>query len=660
MAKVDTDAQAQAVQTLLGGLSLKRKQELIERNDRLRFQFLQTQKMPAAKAREAQLNAFLANVVAADKKVRDLVFNAWVKDNAAALGDVPEFPERYKAGAEEGDEEGAESDLKDATAAVKKWIKTTDADVVAAYLRVGPYEFPSKVLTAAKKPKAKEAPAAEAEAGEAAEAAAPVAGGVSEAVVAELKRELEAEKDKLQAKLAKAEEETAKFKRLLEENKDKRKSELAEAQDKARAELQTKQADWQRVEAQLRKEIADLQKARQETSDKVGKARDELVPLRQQLERAEKEARKATNQLTEALAAKGPLEEEIERLQDRVKVLESAQQQLVTKEKQLQRMEKLGASAALASSDNIKIWEESQAEQEVKDALTRTFNLDNFGTTTYEHGTADLHEVWKQLIRAEEDQVDRFFALPFDELQRPSDEFRELVTSFIELKDSLVAREQLSLLLNFVGNRFLEKSKQKDGPTFVLLHGSGGNEKTLLDLARKIAPNATFLGVRGRVEQDGINRWYRRLTPTSFDQKDIRDEAKAFADFLTDTAAQNSIDLKKAVFLGYSNGANLVAAVSLLHPDLVRKAVLLRAMPVLDKAPVADLKALDILTVAGKSDVTYSPFAPALAKLLRGCGANVEARTIDSGHNIGEEDARVVREWLTAELSPQDVADVGR
>lgn len=206
----------------------------------------------------------------------------------------------------------------------------------------------------------------------------------------------------------------------------------------------------------------------------------------------------------------------------------------------------------------------------------------------------------------------------------------------------------------------IEKSKQKDGPTFVLLHGSGGNEKTLLDLARKIAPNATFLGVRGRVEQDGINRWYRRLTPTSFDQKDIRDEAKAFADFLTDTAAQNSIDLKKAVFLGYSNGANLVAAVSLLHPDLVRKAVLLRAMPVLDKAPVADLKALDILTVAGKSDVTYSPFAPALAKLLRGCGANVEARTIDSGHNIGEEDARVVREWLTAELSPQDVADVGR
>lgn len=461
MAKVDTDAQAQAVQTLLGGLSLKRKQELIDRNDRLRMQFQHTQKMPAAKAREAQLSTFLSGAMTNDKKVRELVFNAWVKDNAAALGDVPEFPERFKRDGEaEADEEGSEADVKDATATVKKWIKTTDADMVAAYMRLGPYEFPSKVLTAAKKPKAKEAPAPEAE--EAASEAAPaVAGGVPESVVAELRRELEAEKSKWADKLAKAEDETAKFKRLLEENKEKRKSELAEAEDKARNQLAAKQADWQRVEAQLRKEIADLQKARQETSDKVGKVRDELVPLRQQLERAEKEARRATNQVAEAIAAKGPLEEEIQRLRDRVKALESSQQQLVAKEKQLQRLERLGASAALASSDNIKIWEESLQEQEVKEALTRTFNLDTFGATTFEHDTADLHAVWKELIRAEEEVIGRFFGLPFDELHRPTDEFREVVTSFIELKDSLVAREQLSHLINFVGNRFLQNAKQK-------------------------------------------------------------------------------------------------------------------------------------------------------------------------------------------------------
>jgi phospholipase/carboxylesterase len=197
----------------------------------------------------------------------------------------------------------------------------------------------------------------------------------------------------------------------------------------------------------------------------------------------------------------------------------------------------------------------------------------------------------------------------------------------------------------------LEKAKAEGSPTFVLLHGSGGNEKTLIDLARKIAPNATLLGVRGRIVQDGINRWYRRLTPTSFDQADIRAEAQAFSDFLAETAHKNGIDLKRAIFLGYSNGANLIAALSMLEPGLVHKAVLLRAMPVLDLTSKPDLKALDVLTIAGKADATYSPFAPALASLLRNCGANVVTQQVALGHNIGEEDAKVVREWLTAEVA---------
>src|SRR5690606_2197403 len=142
-------------------------------------------------------------------------------------------------------------------------------------------------------------------------------------------------------------------------------------------------------------------------------------------------------------------------------------------------------------------------------------------------------------------------------------------------------------------------------------------EKTLIDLARRIAPDATLLGVRGRIVQDGINRWYRRLTPTRFDQADIRREVRAFSDFLADTARKNSIDLERAIFLGYSNGANLIGALSMLHPGLVHKAVLLRAMPVLDEIPKADLSTLDVLTIAGKGDATYSPFAAALTDLLR-------------------------------------------
>lgn len=192
----------------------------------------------------------------------------------------------------------------------------------------------------------------------------------------------------------------------------------------------------------------------------------------------------------------------------------------------------------------------------------------------------------------------------------------------------------------------LRRPEKAASCTIVLLHGSGGDESSLMSLAAKIAPDALLLGVRGRVSQEGISRWYRRLTPTSFDQQDVRGEAEAFAGFLSDLAAEQKLNLDEAIFIGYSNGANLIAALTLLHPGLVHRAVLLRAMPVLEQAPEIQLGNADILTIAGRSDVTYGPFAPKLEELLSGRGARVKSHMIDSDHGIGDEDARLVREWL--------------
>lgn len=186
------------------------------------------------------------------------------------------------------------------------------------------------------------------------------------------------------------------------------------------------------------------------------------------------------------------------------------------------------------------------------------------------------------------------------------------------------------------------------GETIVLLHGSGGDEASMFRLAARIAPDATLLGVRGRVVQKGIKRWYARVTPTCFDQADIRNEAGAFAAFLTERMAAEKLDLDQAVFIGYSNGANLIAALTLLHPDLVHRAVLLRAMPVLDAAPAADLRKTRFLTVAGERDKIYAPFAPALAALLRERGAVVDQAVVARGHLLSDEDVKVVSDWLKA------------
>jgi phospholipase/carboxylesterase len=194
----------------------------------------------------------------------------------------------------------------------------------------------------------------------------------------------------------------------------------------------------------------------------------------------------------------------------------------------------------------------------------------------------------------------------------------------------------------------LQRPARPSGEALMLLHGSGGDESTLLPFATRIAPDATLVGVRGRVMQDGVTRWYRRVTPVRFDQKDIRSEADAFADFVSEAATTYRLDLARTAFVGYSNGANLVAAMALLHPGLVRRAVLMRAMPVLKRPPTADLTTASFLIIAGKEDRLYARYAPALEKTLRGSGAHVEAHVVPAGHEFGDEDVRIAGEWLAA------------
>lgn len=191
----------------------------------------------------------------------------------------------------------------------------------------------------------------------------------------------------------------------------------------------------------------------------------------------------------------------------------------------------------------------------------------------------------------------------------------------------------------------LHRPDDPDGSTLVLLHGTGGNETDLLPLGHRIAPRAALLGVRGRSTEEGILRWFRRLDATHFDQADVRGEAEAFAAFLPEALASYRLDPARATLLGYSNGANFIAAVMLLYPHLVRRAALLRPMLVLDEPPMPDLSSTVVLTVAGRSD-PYRRFAPALEDTLRKCGARVEAQTVPAGHELGADDVSIAEEWL--------------
>lgn len=197
----------------------------------------------------------------------------------------------------------------------------------------------------------------------------------------------------------------------------------------------------------------------------------------------------------------------------------------------------------------------------------------------------------------------------------------------------------------------ISRPEKGTGDVAILLHGSGVDETTLLPFGRSAAPRATLIAPRGRVPQEGGWRWFERVTPTRFDQASIRAETARFAAFVESLAAKEGFEPERALFLGYSNGANLVSSLMLLSPGLVRRAALLRAMPVLDDVPATDLAGTEALVLAGANDATYGPYAPALVAQLGGHGAHVEAHTVPLGHEFGPADEILIRQWL-AEAPP--------
>ncbi|MFB2551885.1 VOC family protein [Ensifer soli] len=195
---------------------------------------------------------------------------------------------------------------------------------------------------------------------------------------------------------------------------------------------------------------------------------------------------------------------------------------------------------------------------------------------------------------------------------------------------------------------FVHRFHTPDDPdhrTIVLLHGTGGDEADLMPFARRIAPRATLLGVRGRATEEGVPRWFRRFSPGVFDEADIRAEAEAFAAFVEGAVTGYGLDRGALTFLGLSNGANFLAAVMALHPGLIRSAMLFRAAPVLALLPAVDLAGTRVLAVAGLADAAGGERGR-LEGWLRAGGADLTIAPVDAGHGLSAADGPVARAWL--------------
>lgn len=182
-------------------------------------------------------------------------------------------------------------------------------------------------------------------------------------------------------------------------------------------------------------------------------------------------------------------------------------------------------------------------------------------------------------------------------------------------------------------------------PTMLLLHGTGGDENSLVDLAHELAPTSRLLGVAGRSTEEGVRRYFRRFNALEYDQEHLASEADALASFVRAAGKEYGWGEDPVVALGYSNGANIAVAVLLRRPGTLRGAALIRPVQPLTSPPEADLRGTAVLVLSGERD-PYGVAAAPLPGLLQARGAAVEAHTVAAGHEIAREDLRIASRWL--------------
>jgi phospholipase/carboxylesterase len=186
-----------------------------------------------------------------------------------------------------------------------------------------------------------------------------------------------------------------------------------------------------------------------------------------------------------------------------------------------------------------------------------------------------------------------------------------------------------------------------DSFTFLLLHGTGGNEDDLIPVGQMLSSSASLLSPRGKVMENGMPRFFKRLSEGVFDMEDLKFRTKELADFVKEASKVYSFDLNRTIAVGFSNGANIAASLLLSYPETIKGAILFRAMVPFRPDILPELSGKKILLSAGTFDPIVSKSQiEDLLKILQKSGADANLKWQQSGHDLTQSDISNAKEWL--------------
>lgn len=185
-------------------------------------------------------------------------------------------------------------------------------------------------------------------------------------------------------------------------------------------------------------------------------------------------------------------------------------------------------------------------------------------------------------------------------------------------------------------------------PVLLLLHGTGGTEHDLLPLAERLAPGAGYLSPRGPVQEQGMNRWFRRFGEGQFDVDDVVRRAGELADFIGWAREHHGLGDRKIIAVGFSNGANIALATVLLHPGVLTDVAAFSGMyPLGDRTADTDLTGTAVALFNGEADA-MAPLTSVLQlkSVLDAAGSDVHQSIREGGHGVHPSEVDGAAAWI--------------
>lgn len=176
--------------------------------------------------------------------------------------------------------------------------------------------------------------------------------------------------------------------------------------------------------------------------------------------------------------------------------------------------------------------------------------------------------------------------------------------------------------------------------TFVVFHGTGGNEYSMLQFVGDLHRDANIRAYIGEVGEGAARRFNVPLENGQLNRADFETRVDTFLQHWSTEKIEGHV-----TFMGYSNGANFILGLLEREPTIADQVILLKPTNLgytfetgSDANIVMTAGARDALSIPGES--------LKLSKQLSATFPNVQFKLFDHGHEVTDEEMNTVKAML--------------